>query len=74
MLGSGSKLLDKTELTPDLITANLIRYLGTAEGISTPAFQDVPPPLPAVEHEDAVDDYRPERVSQSTGVLRPVNH
>ena len=50
-----------TKLTPDQITANLILYLGTSEGMSTPALQDVPPPLPAVEHEDAVEACRPER-------------
>ena len=61
VLGSGSKLLSKTKLTPDQITANLILYLGTSEGMSTPALQDVPPPLPAVEHEDAVEACRPER-------------
>ena len=73
MLSSGSKLLDKTKLTPDY--SKRIHYLGTAEGISTPAFQDVPLPLPAVKHKDAVDDCRPERVSklvfyaQSTSVV-----
>ena len=61
VLSSGSKLLNKTKLTPDQITANLILYLGTSEGMSTPALQDVPPPLPAVEHEDAVEACRPER-------------
>ena len=29
--------------------------------MSTPALQDVPPPLPAVEHEDAIEACRPER-------------
>ena len=62
MLSSGSKLPHKTKLTPDY--SKLLHYLGTAEGISTPVFQDVPPPLPAVKHKDAVDDCRPERVSK----------
>ena len=50
-VGSSSKPLKTTKLTPDQTKENFNQYLKTVDGLPDPAPHQVPLPLPDVEHE-----------------------